>query len=159
MKTNSNPGPRVDKDKGKQDQPARVVAKYPYVDENRNLLYLIERLDPKSFRAFRYDENGKRIDGLGETRRVLYHLPDVISADTVFICEGEKDCDNLKKIYPEPNIATTCCACGAGSWETQDKKWHISEPLAGKHIVIFVDNDKAGESYAKAIETTVSEKL
>ena len=41
-------------------QSKKIVAVYPYTDENGNLLYENVRIDPKDFRQRRFDENGER---------------------------------------------------------------------------------------------------
>ena len=66
---------------------SREVACYPYEDENGTVLSQVVRFDPKDFRQFRIDANGQRIwkGGMGDTRRVIYRLPEVLAADEVFV--------------------------------------------------------------------------
>src|SRR5439155_3256248 len=68
---------------------------YRYVDESGELLFEVVRFPGKQFRQRRPDGNGGWLWKLGETRRVLYQLPQVLEARssgaTIYIVEGEKD--------------------------------------------------------------------
>ena len=71
-----------------------IVATSDYQDEAGKLLYQSVRFSPKTFRPRRPDGSGGWTWKLGDVRRVLYRLPQLISADlaeTVFIVEGEKE--------------------------------------------------------------------
>ena len=59
------------------------------------LLYQVCRLVPKDFRQRRPDGNGGWIWNTQGVDRALYHLPEVLKANTVCVTEGEKDADNL----------------------------------------------------------------
>ena len=86
-----------------------IVATYDYTDENGVLLFQVVRLEPKDFRQRRRAKAGDnpkdikdgwvwKVQGI---RRVPYDLPRVIEANgkqTIYICEGEKDCDNLIRL-------------------------------------------------------------
>src|SRR5262249_13880033 len=52
----------------------RIVAKYPYHDENGHVAFWVVRFDPKDFRQQRPDGTWN-LDGV---RRVLYRLPEVL---------------------------------------------------------------------------------
>lgn len=116
----------------------RIVATYDYTDEQGNILYQKVRYEPKDFRQ-RHQVNGEWVWSLNGIRRVLYRLPEVLKAETVYLVEGEKDVDNLRK---QGVIATT-----AGS--AQDWRPEMAESLAGKKIIIIPDNDTAGFACAK----------
>ena len=73
-----------------------IVRTYDYTDEDGKLLYQVCRFEPKTFRPRRPDGMGGWKWGYGDVRRVLYHLPEVIEASIVFICEGEKDVETLE---------------------------------------------------------------
>jgi RecA-family ATPase len=117
----------------------RIVATYDYRDEGGNLLFQVVRKDPKAFLQRRPDGKGGWIWKLGEVRRVLYRLPEVLRADMVFVVEGEKDADNLHTL----GLTATTCPQGAGQWEPE-----YSESLKGKHVVILPDNDDIGHKHA-----------
>jgi hypothetical protein len=82
-----------------QQAKARIVAEYDYTDEIGELLFQVIRLDPKDFRQRRPNGQGGWLWSIGETRRVLYRLPEVGEAvalgRTIFIAEGEKAVDGL----------------------------------------------------------------
>ena len=71
---------------------AEIVATYDYTDEGGNLLFQCVRTKPKDFWQRRPDGKGGWINNLQGVRRVLYRLPEVKSAQTVCVAEGEKDC-------------------------------------------------------------------
>jgi len=92
----------------------QIVATYDYCDEAGELLFQVVRFHPKNFRQRRPQPGGGwdwRVKGV---RVVPYRLPELIAADpaaTVFIPEGEKDCDRLASI----GLIATTNAGGAGS--------------------------------------------
>jgi putative DNA primase/helicase len=138
-----------------------VVASYDYRDETGKLLYQKRRYQPegqaKTFRTFRPD--GERwiagIDAEGaSTRRVLYNLPFIVTANVVAVCEGEKDCENVSQadIYAgncDVRFAATCNFDGA--WKPGDRpKWlpEYDAFFVGKLVFVFRDNDEAGEAWS-----------
>ncbi|NLA83023.1 MAG: hypothetical protein GX854_00535 [Clostridiales bacterium] len=127
-----------------------IVAAYDYTDENGNLLYQVVRFEPKTFRQRRPDGNGGWKWGLGDTRRVLYRLKEISEAikagKTVYIVEGEKDVESLRKL----GLMATCNPMGAGKWEED-----YTKTLTGARVVIIPDNDKPGQDHAK----TIAQKL
>jgi hypothetical protein len=94
-----------------------VNAVYPYRDEDGRLLFEICRTATKEFRVRR--PNPSKPNGfdwrLGDARKVLYRLPELIAAvakgETIFIVEGEKDVDTLRKT----GAAATCNPFGRAS--------------------------------------------
>ncbi len=71
----------------------QIEATYSYTDENNHLLFEEVRFRPKDFRARRPDGAGGWVWNLDGVRRVLYHLPEVLAARDVEVCEGPKDCE------------------------------------------------------------------
>ncbi|MCX6886968.1 MAG: toprim domain-containing protein [Verrucomicrobia bacterium] len=132
--------------------PRRLVAAYDYVDEAGALLYQVVRFDPKDFRQRKPDGKNGWDWKIGDTRRVLFRLPDVVNAierdATIFICEGEKDCLALTKI----GLCSTCNAGGAESSPT-GKKWlpAYTETLGGASVVILPDRDAPGRLHAQIV--------
>ncbi len=116
-----------------------IVAEYNYFDEKGNLLFQAVRYSPKDFKQRRPDGNGGWINNLEGVRRVPYRLPEIIEAQEVIICEGEKDCDNLGKL----GLTATCNPMGAGKWRQE-----YNEHFKGKMVTIFPDNDQEGEKHA-----------
>ncbi len=99
----------------------KVIAEYSYTDETGKELYKILRFSPKDFKA------NKKLNG---QRQVLYHLPEVIKADKVWLVEGEKDADNVRKL----DLTATTAPFGVSHWKPQ-----FSESLKGKQVMICLD--------------------
>ncbi len=78
---------------------------------------------------------------------MLYHLPEVITADAVWLVEGERDADSLHEL----GLCGATCPLGAGKWPKLCKEHGIHEPLRGKHAVICPDNDSPGKRHAQDI--------
>ncbi len=75
---------------------------------------------------------------------VLYHLPEIIEAikqgQPIFICEGEKDADNLASW----GYATTTCAMGAGKWKNN----YTDSIKDAQEVIILPDKDEVGRNHA-----------
>jgi len=123
---------------------------YDYYDADGRLLYQTVRNVPKDFRQRRPDGDGGWIWNLNGVERVLYKLPEILEADlgqTVWICEGEKDANNL---FDRGLLATTC-PMGAGKWGLVD-----ASPLKDRPCIIIPDNDDAGRSHAQQVAASLS---
>lgn len=121
------------------------VAEYDYRDESGRLLFQVVRFEPKAFRQRRPDGKGGWTWGLGDTRRVLFLLPELLAADPtepVFIVEGEKDALNLAGL----GVVATCNPMGAGKWRDE-----YGAALAGRRVVVIPDNDEPGRAHALAV--------
>lgn len=129
--------------------PAKVVETYDYSDENGELLFQVCRMEPKSFFQRRPDGKGGWINGMGGVRRVLYKLPDVLSANVIFLVEGEKDVHALATI----GIRATTNPHGAGKWRPE-----YTEALRDKKVVILPDNDEPGKAHAEAVAKALQGK-
>lgn len=129
-------------------KPARIVATYRYLDEGGGLLFEVCRLDPKSFRQRRPDADapGGWNWKLGDVRRPLYRLPEVLAAAEVFVVEGEKDVEALVALGL---CATTNAGGAAQKWRSE---W--TDTLAGKRVLVVPDNDAPG---LKRCETILRE--
>lgn len=130
-------------------QQRQITAEYDYVDENGELLYQVIRYEPKDFRQRRPDRLGNWVWNLDEVRRVLYKLPQVITANTeeaIYICEGEKDADKLASL----GLVATTNAGGAGKWREE-----YNEYLNGRDIVILPDNDETGLQHANQVANSL----
>jgi RecA/RadA recombinase len=122
----------------------RIAATYPYVDEAGNFLFEVVRFDPKDFRQRRRarpdDDPAKVHDGwvwaVAGIRQVPYRLPELIEAAaserTIFIAEGEKDCDQCWRL----GLPATTNAGGAGKWRSD-----LDAYFDGADIVIIPDYD------------------
>jgi 5S rRNA maturation endonuclease (ribonuclease M5) len=88
---------------------------------------------------------------LGDTRRVLYRLPEIIQAvaaeKIVFVVEGEKAADALARV----GVSATCSPGGAGKWREE-----YSTYLAGADVVILPDADSPGEQHCEAVAASLT---
>jgi len=125
---------------------SRIVAMYDYIDEHNTLLFQVLRFEPKDFKQRRPDGHGEWIWSLGETRRVLYRLPELRAAidfdEIVYLVEGEKDVQALRA----EELVATCNPGGAGKWRVE-----FTESLRNADVVIIPDNDQAGRDHAELV--------
>jgi 5S rRNA maturation endonuclease (ribonuclease M5) len=123
---------------------------YDYRDEHNTLLFQVVRQPNHKFRQ-RRPNGADWIWNLKGVRRVIYRLPQLLLADVstpVFICEGEKDADNLARL----GFVTTTNPGGAGKWRAE-----YSEFLAERDCVILPDNDAPGIEHAAVVERLLHE--
>jgi 5S rRNA maturation endonuclease (ribonuclease M5) len=127
-----------------------IPTAYDYRDEKGELLYQVCRMNPKGFFQRRPDGNSGWVNRLDGVHRVLYRLPELLSADeqkTVYLCEGEKDCDALRKL----GLVATTNSGGAEKWSDD-----YSEALRGRDVVILPDNDEAGKRHATQVAKSLN---
>ncbi len=143
--------PRDDSDGGGNDPWTRngpAIAVYPYHDENGTLLFEVLRSRNKKFSQRVPDLKGR--DGwsyrLGDTRRVLFHLPkllrDIAEGADVWLAEGEKDVLALERA----GCTATCNPMGAGKWREE-----YSEFLRDAIVHIVADRDEPGQRHARQV--------
>ena len=119
---------------------------YAYHDALGSEVYQVVRMKPKDFRQ-RHQVDGKWVWTMDGVVRVLYHLPDVLKAQTVWIVEGEKDADNLIAL----GFMATCNVGGGGKWLDG-----YSQTLRGKDVVICGDNDKTGKEHVELVFESIA---
>jgi hypothetical protein len=124
-----------------------VAATYDYLDENGVLLFQVVRFEPKDFRP-------RRPDGrftLEGVRRVLYRLPElrraVADGRIVYVCEGEKDADNVHKL----GFAATTNAGGANKWRDE-----YTVSLRGADVVLLPHNDDPGRKHGDVVAAALN---
>jgi hypothetical protein len=124
-------------------KPPRPEAIYKYEDKDGTLLYEVLRLPGKKFMHRLPDGDGGWLYK-GSGRRVVYHWRELLEfpSATVFVCEGEKDTDNVRSI----GLCATTVA--SGKW-TDD----CVSALAGRDCWIIQDCDEVGEK--KAVEVAM----
>jgi RecA-family ATPase len=134
----------------KSNAAKKIVAVYPYTDERGELLYENVRFEPKDFRQRHYDENGKEVWSLNGARRVPYRLPELIEAvkngADVWLCEGEKDADNLRSLG--------LTASSFKNWKSE-----FNQYLKTAHVCLIQDHDKAGLKQATDALKLLSENV
>ena len=128
-------------------QDREIVATYDYRDADGNLIYQVVRKTPgadgrKRFLQRRPEPGGKWKWGLGKVKPLPFRLPEMLAANVVGICEGEKDCLNLIRA----GWVATCNNGGAGNFHPE-----LVSYFAAKHVAIFADNDEAGRKHAEAV--------
>lgn len=125
-----------------------IAAQYDYTDENGQLLARKTRwetaVDGKRKKTFTWGHPaGQGFQSGRNGMAVPYRLPGLVKAETVFLCEGEKDVDNLTA----QGLAATCSPDGAGT----GSKWRdtYTPYFAGKTVYILQDNDEVGKKFAQ----------
>lgn len=130
---------------------------YAYRDEDHELLSEKVRYPGKSFIQRARGPKGEFIYKLDGVRRVLYNLPEVVTASDVVIAEGEKDCDNVTALNlarfdksGSARFAATTNFDGAGKWKPE-----YSPFFAGKRVAILPDNDPPGQAHAEQVAASI----
>jgi putative DNA primase/helicase len=130
---------------GRWGKPTRV---WTYVDRDGNEVGAVARWEPaegeKLIRPLVKTAEGWRV-GAMKPPRPLFRLDELtraIASSRVYVVEGEKCVDVLSGCY---ELATTS---PGGAQGASHADW---SPLAGMDVVIFPDNDTAGEQYAQEI--------
>ncbi len=140
------------------------TALYEYVDECGRLLYQKLRYDlPDGGKRFEYRKpNGHggwiyRLDKWKD-RRVLYRLPEVVTANEIIVTEGEKDCElvrglNLQRLDTtgQSRVAVTTSG-GVNSWRHE-----FAAYFCGKKAIIFADDDEPGRKHAEQVARSISQ--
>jgi hypothetical protein len=123
-----------------------IVAEYSYQDAKGDEVFQIVRLEPKSFYV-RHNQHGRWVKGLNGAQLVPYRLPKLKKAikekRTVFIVEGEKDCNSFVKHF---KLTATTFPFGAKKWQS-----HYEKHFKNARIVIVPDNDTAGREHAQLV--------
>jgi putative DNA primase/helicase len=121
---------------------------YDYTDEQGQRLFQVVRYHPKGFSQRRPDGKGGWANNLGNVRRVLYRLPELLespSSEPVFVVEGEKDAESLRAL----GLVATTNPGGAGKWSSLlAKDPTFQQPLDGRIVAVMGDNDDAGRRHA-----------
>lgn len=127
----------------------RIIATYDYHDTGGALLYQAVRYDPKGFAQRQPDGKGGWLWNLTGTPRVLYRLPELLTAHPsapVCLTEGEKDADRLAAL----GFVATTNAAGADQWRSE-----YAESLRDRRVVILEDNDAAGRKRTRTVGDAV----
>lgn len=124
-----------------------LAAEYDYHDGAGNYVFSKQRYFPKDFRIAVKDGKGGYSWGLPRGCAAwLYRAPEVRQAsqdgETVWLVEGEKDADAMKRAY---GVVATTQPHGAGNGKFTE--WH-ARCLYGADVRIIADNDDVGKAYA-----------
>lgn len=126
------------------------IAVYEYRDAQGAVVFEKLRYEGKKFMQRRRTEGGYvwKLDGV---KKPLYRLPEVLTANELIVCEGEKDTDKLTGAIAALNlngarVAVTCNFGGAGQWDDEYNAF-----FAGKKVIVLPDNDEVGQQHAERI--------
>jgi hypothetical protein len=123
------------------------LAVYHYFDEGGQALFDVERFPNHKFLQRLPNGGAYSIKGV---RRVPYRLPELVAADAdewVFLPEGEKDVDNLRRL----GLVATCNPGGAEKWRDD-----YSSHLKDRHCVLLPDNDDPGRAHVAQVSASLS---
>jgi len=123
-----------------------VIAAYEY---RNNTCKLRDR--NKNFLWQHKEPDGTWKPGRGKAPHVLYQAG--TDQQTTFICEGEKDADNVSQL----GLYAVSSENGAG---TGGKKWYAeyTEELTGKSCVLLPDNDDVGREFMQYVAAQIAKK-
>jgi hypothetical protein len=130
-----------------------LVKVYDYTDVTGKVLYQKLRYEPKEFSQRQPDGNGGWWYNLHGVKKVLYKLPDVVTAKVVFVVEGEKDADNLRlalTVADVKDVAVTTTFDGAGHWKPEYAPY-----FTGRMVVVLRDNDAKGKAHQQTVCASV----
>ena len=135
---------------------------YDYTDEAGKMLYRVNRKDydegEKTFFPSHIDAQGRRVKGYGDGARVLYRLPKIAQAKTVYLCEGEKCADRLNDAFDVEefgsDFAATSAPGGANAWHIGAESY--AKSLQGKRVFILPDEDEVGKRHAQTVARSLA---
>ena len=125
------------------------VCAYPYLDRTGVLVAEHGRFNTGTGKAFAWRIPGHtwREGLLGQPIQSLplYGLPDALLAETVYLVEGEKAADACR----DNGLVAVCLGGGA----SQTAFGVALDPLKGKRLIIWPDNDDPGKVFAERISS------
>lgn len=121
----------------------RLVAQYKYTGTHGILLAMKMRFESKEFRWKRPDGEEGWTWRVPSAYRPLFHLHNVVDAQTICITEGEPDVLTLERA----GFTATTAPDGAASWRPEFVPY-----FRGKEVIVVPDNDGPGIDYALTIE-------
>jgi len=126
-----------------------ITQSWNYYDENGQVIVKVYRSDPPGKKKVYKPFDVKQSKFAAPEIRPLYNIPEILESDKVILVEGEKCAEALI----EQGITATTTMSGANA-DVDKTDW---SPLKGKHIIIWPDNDEAGNKYAKNAEKKLLE--
>jgi hypothetical protein len=139
---------------------------YEYRDEQSRVLYQVVK-------TRNYETGKKRISvrrpvgkngweySIGNTRRVLYQLQEVLRATEILIVEGEKCVEAVRQAYCDHVGESDACIVHGFTATTSPfgaKKWkeEFAPFFAGKKVVVVPDNDDTGREHMNLVAASVA---
>lgn len=127
----------------------KVVEEYVYDDAAGNILFKVQRLEPKSFRQHRYID-GDYKPGMDGVQRVPWRLSRwAHSRGEIWIVEGEKDVLTLEGL----GFTATTNPGGAQGWLDAYGSY-----FKGRDVILCCDQDKAGAEHQEAVYQSMKER-
>ena len=126
---------------GRKTSDAKLIAAYTYMSETGEPYLRVLRYEPKTFKQQKWDGRSWRW-GKPDGPKIPYNLPAVVKAETVFVCEGERDCDRLHAL----GLVATTASEGAGKWVPGLARW-----FEDKRVFIIADKDEPGRAHAQNV--------
>lgn len=138
-----------------RDPDSKAEAIYHYHDEKYKPVKKVLRFPGKRFQQRRADGTEWLPHAKG-VKPLLYKLPYLQFASTVFLTEGEKDADRVHALrlldcYGSEVVGTT--SGSATSWNAS-----LAGDLVEKRVVIFRDSDEAGRKYAENVSESLRKR-
>lgn len=130
-----------------------IVATYCYRDTAGVEVRQKVRYAPKDFRIRHQDPSGQWIYKAGSGPAVLYRLPELRQAiaqgATIFVVEGEKDCDRLTAggLIATTNIEGAAKPDQKAKW----RKEYTAQLAGAARVVLLPDHDEPGRAHMRAI--------
>ena len=121
------------------DELGSPSAKWDYWDTQGNLIACVYRYDTPEGKQYRPWDVKARTKKAPDPRP-LYNQLQIVKSDQVILVEGEKSADAL---INKGIVATT--AMNGANAPVDKTDW---SPLKNKHVLIWPDNDVAGQQYA-----------
>lgn len=136
---------------GKNNLKLAAVYEYSYAPFSDGLakVKFTEADGKKTFRWIHYDEtmdSGFRMNHEGCPNRL--YVAGRLDSAVVFMAEGEKDADTLRRLSQRTAV---CTEHGAQKGSDPGSKWHTeyAQQLKGKYVYLLWDNDTAGREFAQ----------
>jgi Protein of unknown function (DUF3631) len=126
-----------------------TVARYTYRAADGTPYLQVQRTAAKDFYQHHWDGE-KWLKGAPDGPKIPYCLPELLAAPStapIYICEGEKDCDNLAKL----GFVATCNSEGADTGT--GKKWtpDLNQYFKDRAVYVLADNDDKGRKHAQHV--------
>lgn len=133
--------------KAKSGDLGELQKTYDYKDAEGKSIFQVCRFEGKQIRLRQPDGHGGWVWNMKGVEAVPYNLPSIIKSSTVYVCEGEKDADNLIDL----GFCATTNSNGAGKWKPS-----FQEYFEGKKVVILPDNDEPGKAHAEDVANNLA---
>lgn len=123
----------------------RITDRYDYRNLDGSIRYQAVRFTPKDFRQCRPDGSGGWVWKMEGIIHIPYRWNELQTHSTVYIAEGEKDCDALWRV----GLPATTNLGGAGKW--RDAETQALKNIGVQRVIVLPDNDGPGRKHADDI--------